>query len=111
VFRAPAKGVLVPPWRVQEYNRSFWNDLFVNILGFLPFGFAVFAWAAKAGARKNARAIGIALLLGAGISLFIELFQGILPSRDSSLTDVMNNVLGTYIGARLFQAAHNILHR
>jgi len=111
VFRAPAKGVLVPPWRVQEYNRSFWNDLFVNILGFLPFGFAVFAWAAKAGARKNARAIGIALLLGAGISLFIELLQVYLPSRDSSLTDVMNNVLGTYIGARLFQAAHNILHR
>ena len=111
VFRAPAKGILVPPWRDQEYNRSFWNDVFVNILGFIPFGVAVFAWVRKDGARKNATAMGIALLLGAGISLFIELLQVHLPSRDSSLTDVMNNVLGTYIGARLFQAAHNILHR
>jgi VanZ family protein len=109
LFRAPAKGVLVPPWRVQEYNRSFWNDLFVNILGFIPFGFAVSAWARKDGERKNAMAMGTALLLGAGISLFIELLQFYLPTRDSSLTDVLNNILGTYIGARLFRTTHRIL--
>ena len=34
-------------------------------------------------------AMGIALLLGAGISLFIELLQVYLPTRDSSLTDVI----------------------
>jgi VanZ family protein len=109
VFRAPAKGVLVPPWKEQEYNRSFWNDMFVNVLGFIPLGFAVFAWTDKDGARKNATATGITLLLGAGISLFIELLQVYLPSRDSSLTDVMNNILGTYIGARLFRTVHDIL--
>jgi glycopeptide antibiotics resistance protein len=103
--------VLVPPWRVQEYNRSFWNDLFVNILGFIPFGFAVSAWARKDGERKNTTAMGIALLLGAGISLFIELLQVYLPTRDSSLTDVMNNVLGMYLGARLFRAPHGLLYR
>jgi VanZ family protein len=111
VFRVPAKGVLVPPWRIQEYNRSFWNDVLVNILGFIPFGFAVYAWARKDGARKNATAMGVALLLGAGISLFIELLQVYLPTRDSSLTDVLNNILGTYVGARLFRAAHGLLYR
>ena len=111
VFRAPAKRVLVPPWRDQEYNRSFWKDLFVNILGFIPFGFAVYAWARRSGERKGAVTMGIALLLGAGISLFIELLQVYLPTRDSSLTDVLNNILGTYIGARLFQAGRDILHR
>jgi len=110
VFRAPAKGVLVPPWRNQEYNRSFWIDVFVNILGFIPFGFAVYAWARKDGERKNTTAMGIALLLGAGISLFIELLQAYLPTRDSSLTDVLNNILGTYIGARLLRTTHRILY-
>jgi VanZ family protein len=111
VFQAPKKGILFPPWRVQKFDRSFWKDMFVNILGFIPFGFAVYAWAHKSGERKGVVAMGIALLLGAGISLFIELLQVYLPTRDSSLTDVMNNVLGTYIGARLFQATRDILYR
>lgn len=111
VFQAPRKGILVPPWRVQKYDRSFWKDVFVNILGFIPFGFAVYAWLRKNGERKSAAAMIIAILLGAGISLFIELLQVYLPTRDSSLTDVINNVLGTYIGAGLFQTARDILYR
>jgi len=111
LFRAPKKGILVPPWRVQKFDRSFWKDVFVNILGFIPFGFAVYAWACKSGERKIAMAMGTTLLLSAGISLFIELLQVYLPTRDSSLTDVMNNVLGTYIGARLFRTARDILYR
>jgi VanZ family protein len=111
VFRAPKKGILVPPWRIQKFDRSFWKDAFVNILGFIPFGFAVSAWACNRGGRKVAMTMGSALLLAAGISLFIELLQAYLPTRDSSLTDVLNNVLGTYIGARLFQAARGILYR
>jgi VanZ family protein len=111
LFRAPKKGFLVPPWRIQKFDRSFWKDMFVNIFGFAPFGFAVYAWLRKNGGRKDGAAMGIALLLGAGISLFIELLQLYLPTRDSSLIDVINNVLGMYIGARLFQAARNILYR
>ena len=109
LFRAPKKGILVPPWRVQKYERSFWKDVFVNILGFIPFGFALSAWQRKNGNRKDAVAMGIVLLFGAGISLFIEILQVYLPTRDSSLTDVMNNVFGTFIGARLFRTTHNIL--
>ena len=84
--------------------------MFVNILGFIPFGFAVYAWARKDGVRKDTSVMVIAILLGAGISLFIELLQVYLPTRDSSLTDVLNNILGTYIGARLFRTAHRILY-
>jgi VanZ family protein len=111
LFRAPKKGVLVPPWRDQKFDRWFWKDMFVNIFGFAPFGFAVYAWLRENGGRKDGATMGIALLLGAGISLFIELLQLYLPTRDSSLIDVINNVLGTYIGARLFQAAREILYR
>jgi VanZ family protein len=111
VFQAPMKGILVPPWREQKFDRSFWKDVFVNIIGFLPFGFAAYAWLRNDGGRKGASAIVISILLGAGISLFIELLQVHLPTRDSSLTDVLNNILGTYIGTRLFQAARDILYR
>jgi VanZ family protein len=109
VFRAPAKEVLVTPWRIQEYNRSFWKDVFVNILGFIPFGFAVYAWLRKDGVRKDTSVMVIAVLLGAGISLFIERLQVYLPTRASSLTDVLNNILGTYVGARLFRTTQRIL--
>jgi VanZ family protein len=108
-FQAPKKGILVPPWRVQKFDRSFWKDVFVNILGFIPYGFAAYAWGHNGGKRKSSTAMCFALLLGAGISLFIELLQVYLPTRDSSFTDVLNNVFGTYIGARLFRTAHDIL--
>jgi hypothetical protein len=111
LFRAPKKGILVPPWRVQKFDRSYWKDTFVNLLGFIPFGFAVYALGRNGGERRSSKAMGIVLLLGMAISLFIELLQVYLPTRDSSLTDVINNVLGTYIGARLFQSARDILYR
>ena len=103
VFRAPAKQVLATPWRVQQYNRSFWKDVFVNILGFIPFGFFMCAWLRKDGERNRPSVTVMVVLMGTGISLFIELLQVYLPTRDSSLTDLMNNILGTYIGVWLFR--------
>ncbi len=41
----------------------------------------------------------LAVLVGFGVSLAIELLQAYLPSRDSSLRDLITNVLGTAIGA------------
>ena len=109
VFRPPAKAILVPPWRVERLDRSFWEDVFVNILGFIPFGFAVYAWLGKDGEHQTASVTLAVVLLGLGISLFIELLQVYLPTRDSSLTDVANNTLGTYIGALLFRKGHRSL--
>jgi len=103
VFRAPAKHVLVPPWKAQEYDLSFWVDVAVNILGFVPFGFTVSAWLRRDGRRKRLPVTVLVVLAGAGISLLIELLQVYLPTRDSSLTDLMNNALGAYIGAWLFR--------
>lgn len=103
IFRAPEKGILVPPWRVQNYNRTFWIDVMVNILGFLPFGFAVYAWLGTDGHKKPPWMRIAIVLSGAGISFFIELMQVYLPTRDSSLTDLINNIIGTYIGASLYR--------
>jgi len=103
VFRAPAKGILTPPWRIERCNLSFWKDVAVNILGFIPFGFFVFACLSK-GEKKVVPSITVVVvMLGAGISLSIELLQVYLPTRDSSFMDFMNNILGTYIGVWLFR--------
>jgi VanZ family protein len=53
------------------------------------------------GERKRLPVEFMVVLTGAGISLLIELLQVYLPTRDSSLTDLGNNTLGTYIGAWL----------
>lgn len=110
-FRAPAKGVLLPPWRVQTFNRSFWKDVIVNILGFIPFGFAMTAWSRKDGERKRRSTAIIVVCLGTAISLSIELLQVYLPTRNSSLTDVFSNTLGTWIGALLVRTARDIRYR
>jgi len=103
VFRAPVRHVLTPPWKVQEYDLSFWVDVGVNILGFVPFGFTMSAWLRGASGRKYLPVAVLVALAGAGISLLIELLQVYLPTRDSSLTDFMNNTLGAYLGAWLFR--------
>ena len=101
VFRAPAKRALTPPWKVHAFGLSFWADAAVNILGFIPFGLTMCAWMRKDGWRKRLPVPFLVVLTGAGISLLIELLQVYLPTRDSSLTDLVNNILGTYIGALL----------
>jgi VanZ family protein len=109
VFRAPKRGILVPPWRVQKYDRSFWKDVFVNILGFIPFGFFFYAWLRKSSIGKDFTTFLLVALLGAAISLAIELLQVFLPTRDSSFTDGINNILGTCVGIWLFRKTYRII--
>jgi VanZ family protein len=74
------------------------SDVTLNVLGFIPFGVLLAIYASSVGA-SNRRAVIVAVLLGFLVSLTIELLQVLLPSRDSSLLDLIDNVLGTGIGA------------
>jgi VanZ family protein len=76
-----------------------WSDVAINILGFIPFGL-VFAIYLKTSRKwSSARAVMIVIASGFLISLSIELLQVLLPTRDSSLLDLINNTLGSAIGA------------
>ena len=44
-------------------------------------------------------AVGLAVIVGFGVSLAIEWLQAYLPSRDSSMRDLFANTLGTALGA------------
>jgi len=97
-----ARKPLVPPWQGFKPTRAYMIDLIVNFLGFIPFGFLVSASLHNGGGkfRKHGALIAVGLCLA--VSLFIEIVQAWLPSRNSSLSDLMLNSFGGWIGARLY---------
>jgi len=86
------------------------SDITLNIAGFVPFGGMVVVYL-KNRRWSNAKAVMAAVAAGLVISLLIELLQVLLPSRDSSLLDVINNTLGSGIGAGLGVTARPWLQR
>jgi VanZ like family/Concanavalin A-like lectin/glucanases superfamily len=85
-----------------DIHRSNLRDIVVNIVGFAPFGFfgcAYLRCVRRLGKVQSALTI---IALGAITSLAIEFLQAHLPSRDSSLLDVIDNTLGTVLGMILF---------
>ena len=108
-YRPIKRTVLIPPWKETSFNRSFLKDVIVNILGFIPFGFVFYAWRRDSATGKDFSIVLFVVLLGAGISLAIELLQVFLPTRDSSLTDLISNILGTYVGILLFRKEYQMI--
>jgi VanZ family protein len=82
-------------------------DTVVNILGFIPLGLFLCAYLGVAKQYSARNAFVLTIVLGALTSLGIELLQVFLPSRDSSLLDLVNNVVGTTVGAFLQIRVHD----
>jgi len=61
----------------------------INILGFIPFGFFFSALLLKITGLRRLSAYLLIVALGTGLSFTIELIQPYLPTRGSSLTDVL----------------------
>jgi VanZ family protein len=93
---------LVLPWR--RYWGGF--DVWANLLGYLPLG-ALLCGALVRSGMSQPRALLLALVAGAALSLTMEELQNFLPQRVPSAKDLTLNSAGTLIGA-LFAAA---LHR
>ena len=74
-------------------------DIWINILGYLPFGFLLALSALRTGRVHQAVASGA--LIGALMSLLMEAAQSYLPSRVSSNLDFLLNTLGASLGAVL----------
>ena len=97
-YRIPKPLFLERPWREFRAEWSYWKDVLINLGGFIPFGFAVrLYWLISTARWASARAVAA----GAAVSLVIETLQFYLPTRDSSMTDVLANTLGTAAGALL----------
>jgi hypothetical protein len=92
---------LAPFWEDFDTNWGYWQDVLVNIVGFVPFGFLFCAYFSLAGRIK--RPVLVTILLGFAVSLTIESLQWFLPTRDSDSTDVITNTLGTCYGVWLYR--------
>jgi len=77
------------------------RDIRINILGFIPLGY-LFFWVLSLYIQTHKtsawRLIIPAILGGITVSLIIEIFQGYLPIRYSSITDLVSNTSGAILG-------------
>lgn len=102
VFAPLQRIVLISPWLDFEWSLEYFQDIAVNIFGFMPFGFFCAAFMFKAGKFRRKNIYWITALLGLGFGLVIELSQVYLPTRHSQLMDVIDNFAGTILGLILF---------
>jgi hypothetical protein len=97
-FHARSKHTLGWP---TTWSSSTVADALENIAGFMPVGF-LFVMAAGGITRRSLARVSIAAVSAAALlSLSIELLQVYLPSRDSSLADLLTNILGAALGSAL----------
>jgi hypothetical protein len=92
---------LEPFWLEFNLKWTFWKSALINVGGFIPFGFLYCAYLSSA--RRVGRPTVITIILGAIVSLTIEVLHSYLPTRDSGTTDLITNTLGTALGAMLFR--------
>ena len=95
------KLLLKPAWEEFEMSQNYWGAVAKNIVGFVPFGFCYYAyWLVVRPIRKPAL---VTIVLGAALSFTIEFIQWYLPTRESGMTDLVTNTLGTGIGVLLYR--------
>jgi VanZ family protein len=92
-----------PDWRNQK-DSSPAGDIIVNILGFVLFGFLLAFWRERAHRSRRWPAFLFAVVIGALISLVIEVAQAFIPARDSNMVDFICNTGGAVLGAGLMMA-------
>jgi glycopeptide antibiotics resistance protein len=100
---------LLEALRVLTWARASRGDMFNNLLLYVPFGFCVALlieprWGRVAGLIGGS-------LVGASLSLGLELLQASFAPRVSSLTDLSLNAAGSFIGAVLGSGFHALGNR
>lgn len=89
------KQFLERPWDEFHNKWSYYEDALINVVGFIPLGLCFCAYSL---AVRRFDQPGSVIALGFVVSVTIEVLQGFLPTRDSGMTDLFTNTLGTAIG-------------
>lgn len=95
----PARPVVLKIPTTRDLEN--WSDVILNLVGLVPLGFLLLVYLRKTRSYTATRAVLTTVFIGFVTSLSIELLQVYLPSRDSSLLDVIMNTSGVLIGASL----------
>lgn len=97
LYAVSRKTILSASWE-QWLN---WEDVAVNVLGFIPFGFLCYIYQMMPRPERRLHNFFLVVAAGFVISAAIELTQVFLPTRDSSFSDVVWNTIGTALGVIL----------
>jgi len=103
-FKILKKNFLKLSDNALKLKGSSLQDMCINILGFIPLGFLIYLVLnvhhifSKATSWQR---IMLAVIGGTAISLMVEILQAYLPTRNSSLSDLIFNSFGTGIGVIL----------
>jgi VanZ family protein len=99
------------PWDEYHPGLAYWKDVAINILGFVPLGFFYSLYLSSV--RHTKTVAGLTITLGFVVSLTIEILQAFLPTRDSGVTDLITNTLGTCAGVLLCgnRSYHTVLRK
>ena len=105
-LRIPARQVVLEksflglPGHNFIFNQSFIVDAVINLLGFVPLGAVLSLWLRQSWPGRARYALLLTVTSCFFLSLGMEIGQAWLPSRDSSLSDLLLNTLGAWLGAR-----------
>lgn len=104
------KEVLTPPWHMGRWQWNYELDAVLNFIGFWPLGFLVAAVLARSRSFEKHHLL-FAVLSGFVFSLCIEVGQAWIPSRSSSLLDLILNTSGTAVGALVYASQRRWIAR
>jgi hypothetical protein len=91
---------LETPWKEFYPGLGYYKNLGLNIVAFIPLGFFLRAYFEVG--KSIRRAALASVIAGLLVSLTIEVLQAFIPMRNSGMTDLITNTLGTGIGASLY---------
>lgn len=97
-------NILLIPWYDIPPRRSDIPDFVFNILGFIPLGFLLMAQFSRRFSEVSKLTVLVAVTMSFALSLMIEITQGFMPSRSSTVLDLFSNTLGGLLGAQMWWA-------
>ncbi len=103
-MKALKRQMLSLPWKDFKMNGGFISDSAINLVGFIPLGFVLCALMTTHGSVTDRQSIIVTVVACFILSLMIEIVQSWIPSRSSSMLDLMLNSGGGFLGATIADA-------
>jgi glycopeptide antibiotics resistance protein len=101
-MHALEKIILSPPWTGWELNKNCFIAIIVNFIGFISLGFALSDALIEINGTSKKPDVLMTVALCFIISLAIEIIQAWMPSRISSMLDLMSNTSGALTGVLIY---------
>ena len=109
-LKALQKIFLVLPEKYFHLNQTVAKDMMINVLGFIPIGMVFYGFLQRFFGLNGKFHLLSAITLCVLLSISIEITQAWIPKRTSSLSDLMLNTLGGWLGAEGMRARYRFKH-